>query len=242
MAKKTNENICPYCGTPLTQKKNIYNNDILCCGRYPECDSYVLIGGNKDIGLPGNKFVRLLRIRAHTIYDIIYKAGIENRKTAYQIMGQELHRYGKHAHFRYANVYECLDSIFFAIQFIAKNYPSVKSHKKLTAEQVDLFMLIANLDVDIDSRTYENEDLLKIIQLIYNRGNVEAAKVSRRTGACGFWVYSVAGNVMDRKYYFFRDKSTIRNAVYSLTKSLYDEYAKTYGFPPLETRKQKATD
>ena len=69
-------------------------------------------------------------------------------------MSEHLHLIGKYAHFRYMGVHECIDAILFLIDYIAKNYYRISGSRRLSVEQAELFMSIANMEADFDSEIY----------------------------------------------------------------------------------------
>ena len=154
MSVKVNETICPYCGSNLVREKRPLLGDILCCPNTPNCDAYVLVTTEPDIGIPGNSFLRSLRKRGHRYLDIICDGRMENKDALYNEMSEHLHLIGKYAHFRYMGVHECIDAILFLIDYIAKNYYRISGSRRLSVEQAELFMSIANMEADFDSEIY----------------------------------------------------------------------------------------
>lgn len=232
MSIKKDESLCPYCGSLLIEQRDRYNNRILCCSKYPKCDSYLIITRVPDMGIPANRFLRFLRDRGHLVFDIIHRTKIERRNHLYELLGEHLHKYGKYAHFRYFGIHDCIDAILFSIDFISENYYKAKTTKTLTAQQSDLFMQIANLSIDFDSNTYETSDLRTIIKLIYETKDVKPKSVNRKVGRCIFY-FKNRRLENSREAFFIKKKKTIRTSVHSLTETMYDLYAKTHEFPTL---------
>lgn len=233
MSIRIDEVHCQYCGAPLVERYNAYNNLMLCCSNYPKCDTYMFLTQEENPGIPANSFLRFLRARGHLIFDIIHQAGITSKTRLYSIMADNIHKYGKYSHFRYFGVHDCIEGILFSIDYLSKNYHKIKSNHSLSKEQSKLFMLIANLDIDLDSEIYENNELLTVIKLIYKTDSFNPRKVSRRTGACTCYYPNKKRNKTIGDSFFFKNKSTIRTAVHSLTDSIYNSYAKLNGFPEL---------
>ena len=80
---------CPYCGSPAILRdtsyvhgKNAWEGKLYVCSRYPVCNSYVSVhpGTTRPKGTLANKSLRKKRIRAHRIFDQIWKQGILSKK------------------------------------------------------------------------------------------------------------------------------------------------------------------
>lgn len=245
MALKTKRNTCPYCGSPLEKRRrkdvisdrNIAGDDceILVCSRYPECDSYVSFYPEKTNGIPADGFSRFLRQRTHRIFNIIYKTGIKSRENAYELLNQELGKSGKYSHIRFADVYDCIDIILFSIEHLRKNCRRATSLKALSHSEYELFTKISELEIDLDNKDWAKEEMLEIIKLIYDRQDFKCFKISKRVGSCMFYYINQNGDVIksNAQHYFFSRSGTLRESVYSLTKSMYNRYLSENGLPPL---------
>ena len=86
---------CPYCGakTVIRDGTYVYGESswikkVCVCSRYPECDSFV--GVYEHTGLPkgtlANSELRNKRIKAHKVFDSIWKKRIMDRDSAYRWM------------------------------------------------------------------------------------------------------------------------------------------------------------
>ena len=86
---------CPYCGSKTVIRdgtyvygENSWIKKVCVCSRYPECDSFV--GVYEHTGLPkgtlANSELRNKRIKAHKVFDSIWKKRIMDRDSAYRWM------------------------------------------------------------------------------------------------------------------------------------------------------------
>lgn len=90
---------CPYCGANgiLRKASDIYGNNALeecvyVCSNYPDCNSYVGVhkGTLTPKGIMADGDLRNKRIKAHKIFDSIWKNNIMTRKEAYRWLSYEL--------------------------------------------------------------------------------------------------------------------------------------------------------
>ena len=84
---------CPYCGGTAVLRDaayvygtNPHGEQLYVCQHYPSCDAYVGVhkGTQTPKGTLADGDLRNLRIRAHRMFDMIWKNGILTRKNAYR--------------------------------------------------------------------------------------------------------------------------------------------------------------
>lgn len=84
---------CPYCGSiaVLRDDKYVYGERakgewLYVCANYPECDAYVSTHKGTKIpkGSLANGDLRNKRIRAHKVFELIWKKNIMTKKEAYR--------------------------------------------------------------------------------------------------------------------------------------------------------------
>ena len=107
---------CPYCGSPAILRdtsyvhgKNAWEGKLYVCSRYPVCNSYVSVhsGTTRPKGTLANKSLREKRIRAHRIFDQIWKQGILSKKDAYRWMSHKFCLDTTQAHIGNFSEYMC---------------------------------------------------------------------------------------------------------------------------------------
>ncbi len=85
--------ICPYCGAPVDfcDSQRVYGKPygmIYVCSRYPKCRAWV--GAHKNGGMPlgtlANDDLRRLRMKAHNLFDPLWKTGKMKRVDAYRLI------------------------------------------------------------------------------------------------------------------------------------------------------------
>ena len=111
--------ICPYCNssTKRVDEKFIYgryykNKDVICCSKYPECDSFV--GCHKDgtpLGRLANKELRILKTEAHMHFDNIWQHKYYSRSRLYQKLSFYLNIPEKYTHIEMFSKETCLKVI-----------------------------------------------------------------------------------------------------------------------------------
>lgn len=93
--KKRSKITCPYCGATaiLREGKYVYGENtkgemLYVCANYPKCDSYVGVhrGTKRPLGTLADAELRNKRIRAHKLFDQIWKNKLMTRKEAYRWM------------------------------------------------------------------------------------------------------------------------------------------------------------
>lgn len=94
---------CPMCGASarLVNSKQIYGKYfglMWVCENYPECNCYVgcHMGTTKPLGNLANKATRKARMRAHSVFDKLWKDGIMPRKIAYEEAAYLMGKYPFH--------------------------------------------------------------------------------------------------------------------------------------------------
>lgn len=107
---------CPYCHSTaiLTPARKIYGPDtkeewLYVCSHYPECNSYVGVhkGTKRPMGTLANGDLRNKRIKAHKMFDLIWRSNVMNRKNAYRWMSDKLCIPSEHAHIGCFSEYMC---------------------------------------------------------------------------------------------------------------------------------------
>ncbi len=88
---------CPYCGAesvlvPGSSLRGNVRGNVYVCENYPKCDSYVSVyeKNNKPKGTLANRKLRKLRIKAHSLFDILWRSRSIRRTQAYFELSQEL--------------------------------------------------------------------------------------------------------------------------------------------------------
>jgi ssDNA-binding Zn-finger/Zn-ribbon topoisomerase 1 len=121
---------CPYCGSAMTLRPacEIYPDDagdrrMYVCSHYPECNTYVgtHAGTLVPLGIPANGDLRNLRIRAHKVFDQIWKSGIMTRDQAYRWMADVFCLKLKDAHIGCYSEYQCNELIRKCEGVLARN-------------------------------------------------------------------------------------------------------------------------
>lgn len=93
--KKVKRITCPYCGATAVLREDKYVHGdrakgewLYVCSNYPQCDAYV--STHKGTKIPRGSLakgeLRNKRIRAHKIFDLIWKENIMSKKEAYRWM------------------------------------------------------------------------------------------------------------------------------------------------------------
>jgi len=108
--------ICPYCGANavLRQDKYVHGERakgewLYVCANYPECDAYV--STHKETKLPRGSLakgdLRNKRIRAHKMFDRIWKENIMSKKEAYRWMEYFMGLPKNEGHIGFFSDYRC---------------------------------------------------------------------------------------------------------------------------------------
>lgn len=245
-----NQRRCPYCGSELIRRpyheisrsnnilyQSYQTSMVLCCTRFPECNSYVFIDDRISLGIPANPFLRKLRTRAHTVFDIIHLTQIRNITKLYNELGEAIHRYGDNAHIRFLDVYGCIECILFAIEYLNQSYHKVRTLKQLNDEQINLFTEISNLSIDLSNTEYTDEELSEIVRIIYDTNDFKLKKLSRRTCTANFVRLRKNGKFKSYEPYLFNKHGTLKQCVYSLTEHMYNAYAREHGYEVIQPHK-----
>ena len=107
---------CPYCHgiAHLTPASEIYGPDtkeewLYVCCHYPACNSYVGVhkGTTRPLGTLANGDLRNKRIKAHKMFDLIWRNNVMNRKAAYKWMSDKLCLPYEYAHIGCFSEYMC---------------------------------------------------------------------------------------------------------------------------------------
>lgn len=98
--------ICPLCGAPMIlritskfQYADGTNRKFYGCSKFPECRS--AHGANPDgspVGIPADDETKKLRIKAHDLFDRLWKSRYVSRGKAYAIMQEKLHISAEECH------------------------------------------------------------------------------------------------------------------------------------------------
>ena len=114
--KKSQVIKCPYCHgiAQLTPAEKIYGPDtkeewLYVCCHYPVCNSYVGVhkGTTRPLGTLANGDLRNKRIKAHKMFDLIWRNNVMNRKAAYRWMSDKLCLPYESAHIGCFSEYMC---------------------------------------------------------------------------------------------------------------------------------------
>lgn len=107
---------CPYCGSTAILRDASYvhgeksrGGKVYVCSHYPVCNSYVNVqsGTTIPIGTLANKELRKKRIRAHKIFDQIWKQGILSKAEAYRWIADKFCLNEQQAHIGKFSDYMC---------------------------------------------------------------------------------------------------------------------------------------
>ncbi len=132
MGQPDSEVICPYCDNPAkwVENKEIYGKNfgpsymIWWC---KPCDAYV--GCHKNTTNPkgtlANKKLRASRVRAHAVFDPLWRSGRMNRKEAYALMASW---FGREMHIGGANDVECAQIVDYTQLWITQSLQYEYSH------------------------------------------------------------------------------------------------------------------
>ncbi len=122
---------CPYCHKTavLRPASFVYgaqapkDEKLYVCPNYPECDTYVGVhaGTTKPKGTLANGRLRNSRIRAHRVFDQIWKSGIMNRDQAYQWMRFRFGLNAAQAHIGQFSDYYCNELITMSEELLERN-------------------------------------------------------------------------------------------------------------------------
>ncbi len=128
--KKTKGIICPYCGgtAVLRDGKYVYGDrargeKLYVCSNYPECDAYVGVheGTNIPLGTLAKAELRNKRIRAHRLFDSIWKNNLMTKKEAYRWMEYFMGLGRDEGHIAYFSDYRCEELMKKSREFLKNN-------------------------------------------------------------------------------------------------------------------------
>ena len=115
--------ICPYCksSTRVTTQVEVYGmsysgTPVIVCKNYPKCDSYVGTDKktNNSLGRLSSKELRILKMQAHKVFDILWIAKHFTRNEIYQKLSEELGIPFEYCHIGNFNIQTTMKVIDFA--------------------------------------------------------------------------------------------------------------------------------
>lgn len=127
---------CPYCGSTAILKPDsvVYGNHargrmVYVCSHYPQCDAYVGVhpGTPTPKGTLANKALREKRIKAHQVFDQIWKRGILTRSEAYRWIADKLCIDLCHAHIGQFSDYLCDQVILESAKVLRDNHVQLQA-------------------------------------------------------------------------------------------------------------------
>lgn len=106
---------CPYChsNAVLRPASYVYGKGspgmLYVCARYPECDAYVGVhkATGEPLGILANGNLRNKRIKAHRVFDLIWKKRILSRPQAYHWLQDKFGLNKRQAHIALFGEYMC---------------------------------------------------------------------------------------------------------------------------------------
>ena len=122
---------CPYCGSTAILKDasyvygpNAYSGKVYVCSHYPACDSYVGVhpGTRLPKGTLANRALRKKRIRAHQVFDQIWKQEILSKPDAYRWLADKFCLETRQAHIGKFSDYMCDQLIKEASRVLRNNH------------------------------------------------------------------------------------------------------------------------
>lgn len=117
---------CGDCGAKMVlRKSHKYNTPFYGCSRYPDCDGkHGARADGSPKGIPGNKATRVARIRAHTIFDQIWKERlVQRRSDAYGWLRKAMRLSHKEGHIARFTEAQCEELIRLCYQ----HFPSLQT-------------------------------------------------------------------------------------------------------------------
>lgn len=118
---------CPYCHstTKVVSEEFIYgkkykeDRSMICCARFPECDSYV--GTHKDdgttLGRLANRELRMYKMRTHEWFDRIWQENYKERTEAYEWLADQLGIPDEYTHVGMFSIKTCKRAIKICIAY-----------------------------------------------------------------------------------------------------------------------------
>lgn len=247
MTHKKIPNECPYCKAPL----EVCNCDeikalnyrelisqfqdklVLKCSNYPKCDSYVVFP--KDVseserGLAANKFLRNLRKSTHKICDLIWKTGmVKGRDKLYELLSKQLKINPGKSHIRFYDLFDCIDAILFAFEYINAGFPKINFLRlsKLGQTETEMLRRIVKTDFTVQKKyDFTKNDLETILSIIYDDDVKKVFNVNIKRSVCSF---IKSGEIVVYSY----EGTTLHECVKSITVQLYNDFAHMYGYPEI---------
>ncbi len=105
---------CPVCGNPAVLKDSRvvygrYYGYLWTCKNYPECNTYVGChrGTTNPLGTLANPNLRRARMRAHRVFDAVWKSGKLTRKQAYALLREKMCLTEQEAHIAKFTLAQC---------------------------------------------------------------------------------------------------------------------------------------
>ncbi len=132
--KKPKKIVCPYCGSIAVLRDGEYvysgrakGEKLYVCSMYPECNAYVGVhkGTNIPLGTLANSELRNKRIRAHKLFDSIWKNKLMSKKEAYRWMEYSMGLIKSDAHIAKFSDYRCEELMKKCKEFLSNNHISV---------------------------------------------------------------------------------------------------------------------
>ncbi len=132
--KRIKKIVCPYCGSVavLRDGKYVYGDRtkgerLYVCSNYPNCDSYVGVhkGTSIPLGMLANSELRNKRIRAHKLFDSIWKNKLMSKKEAYRWMEYFMGVSENDAHIGKFSDYRCEELMKKCKEILSNNHIGV---------------------------------------------------------------------------------------------------------------------
>lgn len=118
---------CGECGAPmdLRESKKYQKAPFYGCQRFPECrGTHGARPDGSPLGIPANKATKRARMRAHAIFDEVWKKRLtKHRGGAYAWMRQVMNLSAEKAHIAMFNAEQCEE----LIELVYRDYPSLKN-------------------------------------------------------------------------------------------------------------------
>lgn len=99
---------CPECGSPRMELVGEPGKRYYRCTAFPECQCKH--GSHADgtpLGIPGDRATRRARVRAHHVFDSLWKTGRMTRNQAYGVLQKIMKMNRKEAHIGKFNLEQC---------------------------------------------------------------------------------------------------------------------------------------
>ena len=114
---------CGECGSLMNLRKSRHG-PFYGCSRWPACEgTHGAHPDGKPKGIPANKKTRQARIRAHRVFDEIWKKGLKKRHQAYAWMREAMEMSHSQAHIANFSEEQC-DQL---IQLVYRDFPQFQT-------------------------------------------------------------------------------------------------------------------